>query len=362
MAQNMGEVIRFLRKERDLTQEELAEQIGVTPQAISKWENNTGLPDISQVVPLANFFGVSTDTLFDYCSEDKEKEIEEYKDRALQLNNKGQIPELIELWREALGKYPGDYMCMSNLSHALFVYVCSGDTKPEAESYSKEGISLCEKILSGCTESKFRENAIQLLTYWYSIPTLSFADEEKSVSYANMGGSIWSSRELLTENAYFTEEGKKKAKEICERNMLHFMDLICLRLSSPTDGSYDEQIERCKAALTLWNTLITDGNFLFFHCRMSSIYVKLSILYAKQGKKEDTLEALKKAAFHAKKYDSLPRKVQNYTSPFVSNATCDASGSTKNYRETGFELFLGNLSYACFDFIRSDPEFIALAE
>ena len=77
MSENMGEVIRRLRKERDLTQEELAEQIGVTSQAISKWENNTGLPDISQVIPLANFFGVSTDTLFDYCSEEKKKKIEE---------------------------------------------------------------------------------------------------------------------------------------------------------------------------------------------------------------------------------------------------------------------------------------------
>ena len=50
----------MLRNLRGFTQEELAEQIGVTSQAVSKWENNTGLPDISQVVPLANFFGVST--------------------------------------------------------------------------------------------------------------------------------------------------------------------------------------------------------------------------------------------------------------------------------------------------------------
>ena len=64
MKENMGQIIKRLRKERNLTQEELAEQLNISAQAISKWENGTSMPDISQVVPLANYFGVSTDTLF----------------------------------------------------------------------------------------------------------------------------------------------------------------------------------------------------------------------------------------------------------------------------------------------------------
>ena len=47
----------------NMTQEELAELINVTPQAISKWENSIGMPDISQLIPLANVFNVSVDTL-----------------------------------------------------------------------------------------------------------------------------------------------------------------------------------------------------------------------------------------------------------------------------------------------------------
>ena len=61
MSKSMGQIIRSLRKERGLTQEELAEQLNITYQAVSRWENNTGMPDISQIVPLANVFGVSTD-------------------------------------------------------------------------------------------------------------------------------------------------------------------------------------------------------------------------------------------------------------------------------------------------------------
>ena len=64
MAETMGKIIKRLRKDRNLTQEELAEQLGVTYQAVSKWENDSGLPDISQVVPLSVVLGVSTDVLF----------------------------------------------------------------------------------------------------------------------------------------------------------------------------------------------------------------------------------------------------------------------------------------------------------
>lgn len=62
--ESLGNNIKFIRKQIGLTQEELALQVGVTPQAVSRWENGTGMPDISLVVPLAKALSVSTDTLF----------------------------------------------------------------------------------------------------------------------------------------------------------------------------------------------------------------------------------------------------------------------------------------------------------
>ena len=61
MSSTMGQIIKDLRKKNGFTQEELAVRLGVTYQAVSKWENDTGMPDISQVVPLASIFRVSTD-------------------------------------------------------------------------------------------------------------------------------------------------------------------------------------------------------------------------------------------------------------------------------------------------------------
>lgn len=77
MLRTVGSTIRELRKNKNLTQEELAEAINVTPQAISKWENNIGWPDISQIIPLATFFGVSTDIILGIAENNRNEEINE---------------------------------------------------------------------------------------------------------------------------------------------------------------------------------------------------------------------------------------------------------------------------------------------
>ena len=63
MAQTMGKRIMENRKRLKLTQDQLAEQLGVTPQAVSKWENDQSCPDISMLPRLAEIFGISTDEL-----------------------------------------------------------------------------------------------------------------------------------------------------------------------------------------------------------------------------------------------------------------------------------------------------------
>lgn len=60
----IGTQIKALRSRRGVTQEALAEHLGVTAQAVSKWERNTASPDISQLPALSAYFGVTIDELF----------------------------------------------------------------------------------------------------------------------------------------------------------------------------------------------------------------------------------------------------------------------------------------------------------
>lgn len=65
MEETIGKRIADLRRAKGLTQDEVAERLGVSPQAVSKWENDISYPDISLLVPLAGLLGVSVDHLLD---------------------------------------------------------------------------------------------------------------------------------------------------------------------------------------------------------------------------------------------------------------------------------------------------------
>lgn len=73
MVQSLGKRISEFRKKKGITQDQLAEEMGVSSQAVSKWENDISCPDIGLLPQLADFFGVSLDELM---RGDREKEVQ----------------------------------------------------------------------------------------------------------------------------------------------------------------------------------------------------------------------------------------------------------------------------------------------
>lgn len=63
LGMNIGTNISALRKAKGITQEELANELGVSAQAVSKWENDSSCPDISLLTKIADYFGVTVDAL-----------------------------------------------------------------------------------------------------------------------------------------------------------------------------------------------------------------------------------------------------------------------------------------------------------
>ena len=80
----IGENIKRLRREKNITQEKLAEHLRISCQAISKWERGETFPDITLVIPIAGYFGVSTDELLGV---DHAKNEQKIRDQIFRISN-----------------------------------------------------------------------------------------------------------------------------------------------------------------------------------------------------------------------------------------------------------------------------------
>lgn len=117
MTLTMGQIIRKLRKGRGFTQEELAERLGVTYQAISKWENDSGMPDISQIVPLATIFDVSTDFLFGIDHTSETEDALKIVSTANSIQEYGKLDSYLKAYDillNGLKKFPNNYIITFN--------------------------------------------------------------------------------------------------------------------------------------------------------------------------------------------------------------------------------------------------------
>ena len=157
MTLKIGAKIRQLRKRGDITQEKLAEALGVTSQAISRWESENGYPDIEYVAPIANYFGVTTDYLFDndknqkhggrVMSKDDWNTMAEYlkKSREVTWNNDYMQFLVDKVWRIDRPVNLVDFGCGRGFIAAAFLPLL-----PEGSTYT--GIDMAEVLLQEAAE------------------------------------------------------------------------------------------------------------------------------------------------------------------------------------------------------------------
>ena len=86
---NMADRIQYLRKAKGLSQEELADKVGVSRQAVSKWESEQSTPDLEKIIILSDFFGVTTDYILKGIEPVTDKE-----QKSLQIKSQAEICEL----------------------------------------------------------------------------------------------------------------------------------------------------------------------------------------------------------------------------------------------------------------------------
>ena len=309
---SIGSTIKRLRREKDITQEQLAEYLGITSRAISQWECDRTAPDISQLPALCHIFDVSSDVLLGIDIEKNNEEIKKYLTEANDLGNQGKGSERTALLREANKKFPRDYKIMQRLANSL---VCEYSRKGIKEY--DEVIDLCKRILAECTDSLIRYEAIDTLGTAYGYAgkkdeMLKLAGEmpRTHFSYENFMMYHWKG------DADFEEFQGYMSFLICELSQM--IGVAVGKCHDNNDLIYplEDRIQLWKTKIALLELLFPDGDYQYLAMFGETACSFLSTVYLRNQNYEEAWKWLEKGADFAVYLDTYDFDAK-HTSPIL---------------------------------------------
>lgn len=176
----IGETIRKYRKERNMTQEEMAKRLGVTPPAVNKWENGNSCPDIMLLAPIARLLDISVDTLLSFRGELTDEEIKQIVAEADRRLKDGAYEDAYEFIRKTLEKYPNSEQLAWQLALMLDAHRILKEVK-DADQYDPFITECFARALESKNEET-RYNAAESLYNLY-LRKEQYDEAEKYLGY-----------------------------------------------------------------------------------------------------------------------------------------------------------------------------------
>ena len=283
---SIGSTIKKLRREREMTQEQLAECLGITANAVSQWECDRTAPDISQLPILARVLQVSTDRLLGVDFSKDEEEIRRISEESLACYRTGQFTRAVEIAREGLRQYPQSFRLMARLAESLRAIRGS----------EHEMERLCNKILKECTENDPRDQAYRLKILLYG----ERGQYDEILDMANELPHIWVSREETRLRWDFSTDEARRM-ELIRYAKMHVESLTtCFdKLARLPCYTAEEQIRIRMQMVELMQVMYPAGDYLHHGAILASQYCVIASLYAGSGAYDQALHALEQGGAYA---------------------------------------------------------------
>ena len=296
----INENIKRLRREKNITQEKLAEYLNISIQAVSKWERNETLPDITMVVPIASYFNVSTDELLGVDAAKTEAKIQKYFKERDNLSICGKWEEEIELSVEAHKEFPNDFRITIWYMRMI---INRADTPVDVIlSHADECTVLCERILEESTIDYIRDEAIDILA---------------QISRAQ--GNIDKALELLDRFPdWYNTKGQRKEQLFDKKtdewwnhvigNCFELADFALnklLKIIWYSDKLFDEKIKISHKIVEYLSKILEETNFELLYNSISLTYHEIGKQCYIEGENEDTLKYWDIGLSYARKFDEF---------------------------------------------------------
>ena len=356
----IGQNIKRLRKERNFTQEGLAEQLNISPQAVSKWENGFTSPDISQLLPLVSVFGVSADVLLGIDNRDEDAEVE----RTIAQTDDMHPTEAFPLLREALKSSP----CNKTLLRAA---LSCGVEAVKLHHWAQDGAAAetcaevereAELLISlGDVGDALTAHA-ELLKMYNAIEQFDRAAQHvKAFPNSVYGGYDLSYGQLAVRQKIESGDFVGALAQTSE-NVFSLANLLegvyCARATAQSWlGRHAEVIETYEALLALLSQLF-GGEHVLTHRRLALVHTSAAQSCLQLGDEENCLAWLEKCVeFHTMQerfYDTRAA----FASPILRDFEFDYGDFLETYDARAF--LLQELSLPWFKTLNAHPRFVAL--
>ena len=283
--------IRRLRRERGLTQEALAQAVGVSPQAISKWETGQTMPDITLLLPISKVLGIGVNELL---GGDRRKELEERFQKAIPFGE--ELTLLVSL--DALKEFPDDETFRYRLACDEKILGERSTSKIDRDRYLNRAA-----IRFGELHNEHPEDEI----YASMLAETLFAlgNREEAMRLAATCKDPQKELAMLLEG----DEKRRYLQEKLRRDMMALYGRLFANHSR----------EALAAARTLLDTLLGE-DILYTDC-LPSTYVWEAELCREEGNTEGFVSAMTNAYEAAKKYDGIPSGSHPYRAPLFDLLT-----------------------------------------
>ena len=339
--------LRKLRKEHDMTQDELARKLGVSYQSVSKWEQGKSNPDLAMLPAIAVLFGVTIDELYGMDEIKRQQRLVKLNKRIKENYQLHRVNNNIPLIQEALDEYPDSYDLMFELGRSYFL---AHVDEEETIGYLGEASELFNKVLKSTDNEKLKDDCR------YYLNLCSYYSGESAVAHEE---SIDSSRELI-KNILLADETMDTDRDMSMKNNIESLTMFLARqiwkLADPdclypaTSVAAQKAAYLMKAAdLLKW--LYDENDFFSVYKELSDLYRVSAAIYMYDSRFEEALTAIEKAVEHAIAYDTSNGGV--HSSLLVQGINDDFCSANK----TCARLLANKLKQERYDRVRNNTNF-----
>lgn len=351
---NIGQRIKELRKKNDLTQEKLADFLGVTYQSVSKWECGTTMPDLGLIVPLARVLHVSTDELFGISAPEADERKAYFDAEYVEYWKKDDHEADYLIAKQAVEEYPGEYKYLNWLG--TVEYYISFNRKDNTEFIEMMDSSIKHNMIvyENCNGEKIRN-----VSLWNIICAYRYSGRiEEAKKYAFLyPESNSTSRDDAIELCLEGEELLAHQQKIVS----DALEKLCSAFGKVwTFGDAPRIRAVIEAEQTIIKAIIPDENTLRFSMFLTGIHEKIAEFAIADGDFDAAVNELKIAIDYAAKSDEAQSPGKRYYTCAILDHHAYEYPDSRQWGSWGADLLERMKNNKIYDPLRDRDDFKAL--